>query len=259
MDTQTAIRLDHVTLLLPVRRGRRARHSQFPSDQWVGGRLTLGKRRIMTVTALNGVSLTINRGDRVGLVGHNGAGKSTLLRVMAGIYYPTSGQCDVRGRISTLFTNFLGLNADATGLENIIFSALALGMSRKEIERLLPEIVEFSELGDFVHVPVRSYSSGMRTRLGFSVATSLRAEVLLIDEVIGAGDRRFQRKARARLENMLGVVNTLVIASHSDDLLKKFCTQAVWLEHGHLRAMGPVEEVLQQFGEVADREPATAP
>jgi len=256
MSEQPVILLDHVTLLLPVRHKRRItlrRMFALPIPaQPVGGQLVGNADGAVTVAALKDFSLAVNRGERVGLIGHNGAGKSTLLRIMAGIYYPSSGACEVRGKVSTLFTSSLGMDNEATGLENIYLSGLILGLSKREIERLLPDIAAFSELGEYLRMPFRSYSSGMKTRLGFAVATSLRADVLLIDEVIGAGDRSFQHKARARLENMMGGANTLVIASHADEIIREYCNKAVWIEHGQLRASGDVQDVLNQFNESAD-------
>ena len=263
MNEQSAIRFDHVTLLLPVGKGKkRARilaemamkEGQW-NNKWVGG-LISSRRNMLTVTALNDISLTIERGDKVGLIGHNGAGKSTILRVMAGIYYPSSGACEVRGKVSTLFTPTLGLDVNSTGLENIELAGITLGLSRSAIKSLIPQIVEFCELGHYLQMPMRTYSAGMRTRLGFAIATSIEPDILLIDEVFGAGDRRFQNKARLRLDAMLGKANTLVLASHADDIVRSFCNKAIWMEHGHIRAMGAVDEVLAQFNALSDQDSA---
>ncbi len=207
----------------------------------------MGRRGTLTVTALDNVNLFIASGQRVGLIGHNGAGKSVLLKVMAGIFLPTSGVCEVRGKISTLFSNSLGINADATGLENITMYGLTLGLSRKEIEERIPEIIEFSELGEYIHMPIRTYSAGMRTRLSFSVSTCISPDVLLIDEVIGAGDSAFQAKARDRLNRAMNIANTLVVASHSSELIRLFCDSALWMHNGAVRAFGEVNEVLGKF------------
>jgi ABC-2 type transport system ATP-binding protein/lipopolysaccharide transport system ATP-binding protein len=244
MDQQPCIQLDNVTLELPVRSGLRGRRRssllRAARQQWVGGRLSDLSNRSVMVTALNDVSLKIDRGERVGLIGHNGAGKSTLLRVMAGIYYPTSGKRQVNGRVSTLFTSFLGSNPDATGLENIVLSGLTLGLTRREIDEVLPDIIDFCELGDFLDMPVRTYSSGMQMRLGFSVATAIKPEVLLIDEVFAAGDQHFIEKSQQRIEKLLGLAATLVFATHAEGILREFCTRVIWLEHGKIRASGPI-------------------
>jgi ABC-type polysaccharide/polyol phosphate transport system ATPase subunit len=261
MTSDIAIQFTEVTLVLPVVRGRRSLRQRAALAKLegipVGGRLHEDRKSRIVVTALSGVSFIIRRGDHVGLIGHNGAGKSSMLRVMAGIYHPTHGSCERHGKISTLFSNFLGVHPDASGAENIIFSGLTLGLKRKEIEALAPDIAAFSELGEYIHMPVRTYSSGMRTRLGFSIATAIKPDILLIDEVFGAGDRRFQRKARERMTHTLESANTLVIASHSEEVIRDFCTVAIWLDHGHLRALDSVDSVLAQFHEESDRDAAT--
>jgi len=251
MNPDSAITLKEVTLHLPVRKGYRNSlgHAlaRMAGEQQVGGYFETDQPGPVSVTALKDVNLSINRGDRVGLIGHNGAGKSSLLRLMAGIYRPSKGTVHIRGRVSTLFTNVLGIQRDATGRENITISGLTLGLSRKEIEALLPEIAEFSELGPFLDMPVRTYSSGMQMRLGFSVATSIHPEILLIDEVFGAGDSQFRQKAKARVSRLLESAATLIFASHADSTLKEFCSQLVWLDHGEVRAFGATDEVLRDY------------
>ena len=199
------------------------------------------------MTILEGVSINISKGQRVGLVGANGAGKSTLLRVMAGIYYPTRGVAETRGTISTLFPELLGVRPDATGLENIILTGILLGLTRKEISRRIPEIIEFTELGDYIYMPIRTYSSGMRTRLVLSIATCIRPDILLVDEVIGVGDKSFRLKAKERLNQMMTSANTLVVVSQSPEIIREFCTEAIWLDRGQVRATGDVEEVLRGY------------
>ena len=199
------------------------------------------------MTILEGVSINISKGQRVGLVGANGAGKSTLLRVMAGIYYPTRGVTETRGTISTLFPELLGVRPDATGLENIMLTGILLGLTRKEISRRIPEIIEFTELGDYIYMPIRTYSSGMRTRLVLSIATCINPDILLVDEVIGVGDKSFRLKAKDRLNQMMTSANTLVVVSQSPEIIREFCTEAIWLDRGQVRATGDVEEVLRGY------------
>lgn len=199
-----------------------------------GGRISSEARRITTVTALDDVSLELADGDRVGLVGHNGSGKSTLLRTMAGIYTPTSGTISVRGRVSTVFGLGAGLQQELTGYENIVRMAMMLGATRAEAEACIPDIESFSELGNFLSIPVRTYSAGMRTRLTFGVATAMHPEILLIDEVMGAGDQAFRERAHRRMAEFVEKARVLVLASHSTSMLETFCNRKIRLEHGRI-------------------------
>jgi ABC-type polysaccharide/polyol phosphate transport system ATPase subunit len=203
----------------------------------------------VVVRALNGVSIALHDGDRVGLVGHNGAGKSTLLRAMAGIYEPTSGRILVEGRITPLFDTIPGLDGEDSGYENIITAGMLHGMTMPEIERLIPEIEEFSELGEYLALPYRTYSSGMATRLGFSIATAINPEILLMDEGVGAGDARFAERASRRLTAFIDKSHILVLASHSESLLRDNCSKGVLMRSGEVRAVGPLDDVLEQYRE----------
>lgn len=204
---------------------------------------------VPVVNALRDVSFTISQGDRVGLVGHNGAGKSTLLKVLAGIYRPTSGVLKVNGRVVSTLNLAIGTEPEATGYENIISRGLLMGMRRKEILARLEEIAAFTELGDYLNMPVRIYSSGMLTRLAFATVTSLEADILLMDEVIGTGDAAFIEKAEARLNEFMRRSSVLVLASHSEKMIRQFCNKAILLEHGELIMSGPVEDVLACYQE----------
>lgn len=199
----------------------------------------------MAVRALDDVSLTVNHGDQLGIVGHNGAGKSTMLRIFAGIYEPNQGTISVEGRISPLFSTSPGLDLDDTGYENIVTCGLLLGMSRDEIERKLPEIEAFSELSDYLALPARTYSTGMLVRLGFAVATAINPEILLLDEELGAADARFAARAAERVELLIGRSSIVVLASQSEDLIRKICNRAILLDHGRVIADGPTAEVLE--------------
>ncbi len=252
MDNELAIKLQDVKLEIPAKRrlphrARRETNGAGPISTQIGGRLSYGRGSAATVTILEGVSINISKGQRVGLVGANGAGKSTLLRVMAGIYYPTRGVAETRGTISTLFPELLGVRPDATGLENIMLTGILLGLTRKEISRRIPEIIEFTELGDYIYMPIRTYSSGMRTRLVLSIATCINPDILLVDEVIGVGDKSFRLKAKDRLNRMMTSANTLVVVSQSPEIIREFCTEAIWLDRGQVRATGDVEEVLRGY------------
>jgi ABC-type polysaccharide/polyol phosphate transport system ATPase subunit len=199
-----------------------------------GGRLSRDARRVLTVTALDGISLELHDGDRLGLIGHNGSGKSTLLRTMAGIYEPTRGRVLREGRVSTVFGLGAGMQPELSGYDNILRMALILGMSRAAAEAIVPDVEAFSELGDFLKVPVNTYSDGMRTRLSFAVATAAQPEILLVDEVLGAGDTDFQIKAQKRMAEFVEKSSIFVLASHAEALIAAFCNRYLRLEHGHL-------------------------
>jgi ABC-2 type transport system ATP-binding protein/lipopolysaccharide transport system ATP-binding protein len=226
----------------PTRAGRAKREPKVSSTDPRLTKAGPGKLR-----GLDGISFTARRGDRIGLIGRNGAGKSTLLRTLAGIYQPSAGSCRATGRISTLFSSALGLSAEATGYENIYLGATLLGMKKAAIKEALPDIVAFCELGDFLELPIRTYSAGMRTRLGFAIATSIRPDILLIDEVFGTGDRHFRAKAKQRVEQVMAKANVLMLASHSDSIIRSMCTKALWLDRGRAMAFGPVDEVLKRY------------
>jgi ABC-type polysaccharide/polyol phosphate transport system ATPase subunit len=199
----------------------------------------------VVVRALENVSLTVRHGDQIGIVGHNGAGKSTLLRVFAGIYEPSQGTITVEGRVSPLFSTSPGLDPDDTGYENIVTCGLLLGMSRDEIEQKMPEIEAFSELSDYLALPARTYSTGMLVRLGFAIATALDPEILLLDEELGAGDARFAMRAAKRVEALIERSSIVVLASQSEELIRRICNRAILLDHGKLVADGPTDEILK--------------
>lgn len=205
------------------------------------------QHRHVSVTALAGVSFQLSDGDRLALVGHNGAGKSSLLKVLAGIYYPTSGQVWVDGKIMSLFELTLGIDSEDTGYETIVTAGMLHGMTQAEIESKIPEIERFSELGEYLSLPVRTYSMGMTTRLGFSLATVFEPEILLLDEGIGAGDARFTDRASARLKELAKKSAILVLASHTDDLIRSICNKAALMNSGRLVKIGPVDEILSEY------------
>ena len=230
----THIRFENVTLQYPLYNA----HSLSLRNQLVrigtGGRLAKESSNIVTVTALNNVSFELNEGDTVGLVGHNGSGKTTLLRTMAGIYPPVVGQVDRQGTVSTIIELGAGLDVELSGYENIVRMGMLLGSSRREMEAAIPGVEEFTELGDFLSMPVRTYSSGMIMRLMFAVGTAIRPEILLIDEMFGTGDADFQAKAQSRMQELISAAKIFVFASHSPDLIKRFCRRVFSLEHGSL-------------------------
>lgn len=209
----------------------------------IGGRFAQSGSHI-TVTALRNIEFAADDGDRIALVGDNGSGKSTLLRVIAQVYPPTSGSVQVVGTVSSLFDPTLGMSMDATGLENIQLAGTIWGMTRAQIRNSVDDIIDFTELGDYLKIPVRTYSTGMMLRLAFAIATARDPEILLIDEVIGVGDAGFFEKAFARLLRIAKQSRILMVAAHNDDMLRRLCGKALWLSHGGLVEYGEIETVL---------------
>jgi ABC-2 type transport system ATP-binding protein len=203
--------------------------------------------RVPVIEALRDITLNLRHGDRLALVGHNGAGKSTLLRLLSGIYEPTRGKARIGGRVAPIFDLAVGMDPEITGFENIIIRGLFLGMTRRQMLARTDEIAEFSELGDYLSMPLRTYSVGMRIRLALGVVTSIDPEILLLDEGIGAVDAAFMVKARDRLHDLVRRSGILVFASHSDEFLRQLCDTAVWLDHGQIREQGPLREVLTSY------------
>ena len=201
----------------------------------------------VVVRALDKISFQLDHGDRLGLIGHNGAGKSTLLKALAGVYWPDFGSITIEGRISPLFVSAPGLDLEDSGYENIKTCGMFLGMSSEETERKAPEIAEFCELGEYLELPVRTYSAGMVTRLCFAIATSIDPDILLLDEGLAAGDARFAARAEDRMQALIQRTRILVLASHSDGLIKGTCNKAALMEKGHILAIGPVDDILAQY------------
>jgi lipopolysaccharide transport system ATP-binding protein len=212
-----------------------------------GGKLSADTSGHVVVRALHGLNFSFREGDRVGLIGHNGAGKSTLLRVLCGVYAPTQGKVLRQGSVSSLIDVSLGIDHEATGRENIYLRGAFLGLSKKEINACLGKIIAFSELGEFIDLPVRTYSSGMHLRLAFSVSTVIQPEILLMDEWLSVGDEGFKQKAEARLTEIVESTKILVIASHSRDLVLKTCNRVLWLEHGMIKMDGEPDEVCAAY------------
>ena len=244
MSTTAHIVLRNVSVTFPVLSFRdRSLRSRFVRA------VTLRREaaRPHIVTALDGIDLDIRAGDRVAIVGANGAGKTTLLRVLAGIYHPTAGSIDVLGRCLSLFDLSAGFDEEATGYENIMRRGLVIGARRTEIDARRAEIADFTELGDRLDLPLRTYSSGMMLRLIFAVATAVEGEIVLLDEWIGVGDQQFRKKARQRLDEIVARAGILVLASHDVDLIKSTCNRAILLEQGRITAVGTTEEILARY------------
>ncbi|KVF74414.1 ABC transporter ATP-binding protein [Burkholderia sp. FL-7-2-10-S1-D7] len=206
-----------------------------------------GNDGVIVVRALDNVDVRFDKGDRIGLIGRNGAGKSTLLRTMAGIYPPTLGTVTSEGKIVPLLDISLGMDDNSTGMQNIRLRGLLLGMTDAEIREKTAEIAAFSELNDYLDLPLRTYSSGMRVRLAFAVSTAVDAEILLLDEVMGVGDASFMHKAQARLNELHGRAEIVVLAMHANSEIRRVCNKALWMENGRVRAFGPVDEVISAY------------
>jgi ABC-type polysaccharide/polyol phosphate transport system ATPase subunit len=247
----TSIVVDNVTIDFPIYGAshRSLRQTLFGQTGGLIRHERAGRQKRVVVRALDNVSFALQNGDRLGLIGHNGAGKSTLLRVLAGVYKPDSGSIRIAGRISPLFNAAPGLDPDDNGYENIKTCGMFLGMTSEEIESKLSDIAEFCELGEYLDLPVRTYSTGMVTRLGFAIATAIDPDILLLDEGLGAGDARFAARAESRMNALIQRTRILVLASHSDALIKSMCNRAILMEKGRLVAIGPIDEIINRYHE----------
>ena len=241
-----AVDVDRVRVDFPIYHGnsRSLKKTVFAA---ASGRLQEDSRHRIVIQALRDVSFSLRSGDRLGLIGGNGAGKTTLLRTIAGIYEPAVGQVHVQGSIQALLDPNLGMNMDLTGRENIALRGLYGSMSPAEIRRLEEDVQAFAELGEFLDLPVRFYSSGMVVRLGFALATAIRCQVLLMDEWFLAGDAAFMEKARERLEDLVRGAEILVLSSHLEDVVLDWSTRVIWMDGGRVRADGAPREVMDQY------------
>jgi ABC-2 type transport system ATP-binding protein/lipopolysaccharide transport system ATP-binding protein len=241
-----SIELHNVSVAFPIySAGNRSLKNAMLSVT-TGGRIGSDAKQVV-IQALDQVSLSFSAGDRVALIGHNGAGKTTLLRVLAGIYEPRAGWISIDGRVTPVFDVTLGIDPERTGYDNIILRGLYLGLKKAEILERRDSVAEFTELGPFLDLPVRTYSAGMLARLAFAMATCIEPDILLLDEGIGAGDAEFLEKANTRLDQFISKAGIVVLASHSVDLVRKLCTKAVLMEHGRLVLSGGLEDVLMEY------------
>jgi ABC-type polysaccharide/polyol phosphate transport system ATPase subunit len=253
MATMTSVVLENVSVDFPIYGAHRSlRRVLF--ERATGGLVQHGDRHHpdrLVIKALIDVSCELKEGDRLGLVGHNGAGKSTLLKVIAGVYEPIAGRALVSGRVTPLFDSMPGLDPEDTGYENVITAGMLFGMSHSEIETRIPDVEEFSELGEYLGLPVRTYSTGMTMRLGFALATAVEPGILLMDEGISAGDARFTERASRRLEQFISRSRIMVLASHSNDMIRSLCNKAALMQTGRVIAIGPVDDILRQYENVS--------
>ncbi len=207
-----------------------------------------GKRTESSIFwALKGISFSINKGECLGIIGHNGAGKSTFLKVVSGVITPVEGFVTVKGKIAPLIELGAGFDMDLTGRENIFLNASILGFSRKEIESRYDNIIEFSELEDFINTPLKNYSSGMKARLGFSIATEVNPDILIMDEVLAVGDAHFKRKSKMRIEQFREKGVTILFVSHDMEEITNICSKVAWIDHGKLKMLGDVREITEKY------------
>lgn len=241
------LQCENVTVQYPVLDARSLSLRNRLVNLGTGGLLEKEAGSAIIITALKGISFELNDGDILGLVGGNGAGKTTLLKTLAGIFEPDVGSVIRRGEVATLLDIGTGIEGDLNGYENIYRIGLLRGFSKNKIEESLPDIEEFTDLGDYLSLPTRTYSAGMKTRLAFAIATMTRPEILLIDEVFAAGDANFQAKARRRVEDQLISAKIIILASHSNDLIRMFCNKCMQLDKGSIVSFGATEEVLEKY------------
>lgn len=212
-----------------------------------GGSVVQDARQHVMINALNNITLNIQHGDRVGLIGHNGAGKSTFLRLLASIYEPTRGDISVEGHVSPMLDLLQGIESELTGYENIFIRGALLGLQRSQIKAQTQDIATLTGLGDYLSMPTRTYSSGMLLRLAFAITVSIKPDILLIDEIFGTGDSEFREKAQKKMISLLDESSIVIMANHTDDIIKEFCNKVLLLEAGELRYFGPVEKGLELY------------
>jgi ABC-type polysaccharide/polyol phosphate transport system ATPase subunit len=243
--TVAHISLRQVVVEFPVVNGS-SRSLQLRVYQALGGKLSSHHSTVI-VRALDGIDLELGDGDRLGIIGHNGSGKTTLLRVMAGVYQPRPGSATTKGSVSSFTDITLGMNPESNGWDNIIFRCIFMGLSFEEAKRLSPAIAEFSELGSYLDLPIRTYSTGMHLRLAFAISTSIQPDILIMDEMISSADLQFIEKATQRLHEIIGKANILVLASHELKMIRSLCNKALWLEHGTIKRIGSPDAVVEAY------------
>jgi lipopolysaccharide transport system ATP-binding protein len=237
---ETSITAQNVSVEFPIYENSHRSLKNRMIDITTGGRIAKDISRYPVVTALDGISFNIGHGERVALLGHNGSGKTTLLRVLSGVYAPTQGRLAIHGRTASLLDVSMGLDPDATGFENIYLRGIMDGLRPSVIRGKVDEIADFTDLGEYLNLPVRTYSSGMMLRLAFAISTSVEADILIMDEWLSVGDAEFSVKAKQRLDELVGQASILVIATHDPALVSRICTRSIKLEHGRMVEDKPV-------------------
>lgn len=248
MTTSAAnISLDQVGVQFPVFNAATLSLKNRVLSSVTGGRIERERDRHVVVRGLDHITFDLHAGERLGLIGHNGSGKTTLLRVLAGIFTPTDGHIDINGQVTALINIGLGIDAEATGRENIWLRSAMMGIHPKQTRALIDEIIDFSGLGEFIDMPFRTYSSGMQMRLAFAVSTATQPQILIMDEWLSTGDEAFRAKAEQRMNQMLEKTEIMILASHDPMLIRHTCSRVIWLEHGKIKMDGEPEPVIEAY------------
>lgn len=237
MDNNTMIRVSDVTMRFRMNNDKILSLKEFVTTA------LRGKLQYSTFTALEHVSFEVQKGETIGLIGRNGAGKSTLLKIISGIMKPTEGSVECRGNVVPMLELGSGFDMDLSGRENVYLNGAILGYTKPFLDAKFQEILNFSELGDFINLPIRNYSSGMLARLAFSIAAVVKPEILIVDEILAVGDAQFQEKSKRRMMELMGGGTTVLLVSHDIEQVKELCQRVVWLEHGRVREIGEAKEV----------------
>lgn len=243
MTGEVAIDVNHASMTFMMMNDRMVSFKEFVTS------FVKGKVKYSEFNALSDINFTVYKGDTVGLVGNNGAGKSTLLKIISGIMAPTTGTVSTNGSIVPMLELGSGFDPDLSGRENVFLNGAVLGYSARFIKDKYDEIVEFSELGDFINVPIRNYSSGMMMRLAFSIATVVSPDILIVDEILAVGDAAFQEKSRQRMVELMSGGTTVLFVSHNLGQVREICKKALWIDHGHQMMFGDVDEVCNKYEE----------
>lgn len=241
MDNNTMIRVSDVTMRFRMNNDKILSLKEFVTTA------LRGKLQYSTFTALEHVSFEVQKGETIGLIGRNGAGKSTLLKIISGIMKPTEGSVECRGNVVPMLELGSGFDMDLSGRENVYLNGAILGYTKPFLDAKFQEILDFSELGDFINIPIRNYSSGMLARLAFSIAAVVKPEILIVDEILAVGDAQFQEKSKRRMMELMGGGTTVLLVSHDIEQVKELCRRVVWLEHGRVREIGETKEVCEAY------------
>ena len=244
---KTYIELKNVNLELPVYQGSKLSLKKELINFASGGKIFKANNNNISVRVLENISLELKNGDRLGVIGKNGSGKTSFLRLVNGIYDPSSGSKTLKGSIGSLIDISLGTDQEMSGRENIYVRGYLIGLKKEEIENKINELIEFTELGDFIDMPMYTYSSGMNLRLAFAVSTIIEPDILLMDEWLSVGDESFKAKAELRLEKIVNKTGILIIASHSQDVITKICNKVIWLENGKIKKFGSPKTICREY------------